>query len=289
MSDVARLLKLATYSSVATALVLILAKLGAWLTTGSVSVMASLIDSLMDAGASLINLFAVHYALMPADDEHRFGHGKAESLAGLGQATFIAGSALFLILQAVDRLRYPRPLEDMGVGILVMAFAVVATLVLLAIQRYVIRRTDSTAIRADSLHYASDLLTNLSIILALVLAQAGWEGLDPIFAIGIALYISYSAWGIGREAVHQLMDRELGAAVQDRVRALVTDHPQVRGVHGLRTRQSGRSEVIQLHVELDGDLPLSQAHAVTDELEGRLLEAFPNADIIIHQEPCPPS
>lgn len=289
MSDVARLLKLATYSSVATALVLILAKLGAWLTTGSVSVMASLIDSLMDAGASLINLFAVHYALMPADDEHRFGHGKAESLAGLGQATFIAGSALFLILQAVDRLRYPRPLEDMGVGILVMAFAVVATLVLLAIQRYVIRRTDSTAIRADSLHYASDLLTNLSIILALVLAQAGWEGLDPIFAIGIALYISYSAWGIGREAVHQLMDRELGAAVQDRVRALVTDHPQVRGVHGLRTRQSGRSEVIQLHVELDGDLPLSEAHAVTDELEGRLLEAFPNADIIIHQEPCPPS
>ena len=289
MSDVARLLKLATYSSVATALVLILAKLGAWLTTGSVSVMASLIDSLMDAGASLINLFAVHYALMPADDEHRFGHGKAESLAGLGQATFIAGSALFLILQAVDRLRYPRPLEDMGVGILVMAFAVVATLVLLAIQRYVIRRTDSTAIRADSLHYASDLLTNLSIILALVLAQAGWEGLDPIFAIGIALYISYSAWGIGREAVHQLMDRELGAAVQDRVRALVTDHPQVRGVHGLRTRQSGRSEVIQLHVELDGDLPLSEAHAVTDELEGRLLEAFPNADIIIHQEPYPSS
>ena len=180
------LLRLATYASVVTAMTLIAAKFVAWLVTGSVSVLASLIDSLMDAAASLINLFAVRYSLMPADGEHRFGHGKAESLAGLAQATFIAGSAVFLILHATERLQHPRALQNVSVAISVMAFSVIATLVLVGIQRYVIQRTGSTAIRADSLHYMSDLLTNVSIIVALVLAVYGWPGLDPVFAIGVA-------------------------------------------------------------------------------------------------------
>ena len=280
-------MRLATYASVATAMTLIAAKFVAWLVTGSVSVLASLIDSLMDAAASLINLFAVRYSLMPADGEHRFGHGKAESLAGLAQATFIAGSAVFLILHATERLQHPRALQNVSVAISVMAFSVIATLVLVGIQRYVIQRTGSTAIRADSLHYMSDLLTNVSIILALVLAVYGWPGLDPVFAIGVALLILYGAWHIGFEAFHQLMDRELSTEVRDRVQQIALSHPQVLGVHDLRTRQSGQTQIIQLHVELNANLPLAKAHTITDEVDAAIREAFPDADIIIHQDPVP--
>jgi ferrous-iron efflux pump FieF len=283
----ASLLRLATYASVVTAMTLIAAKFLAWLVTGSVSVLASLIDSLMDAAASLINLFAVRYSLMPADGEHRFGHGKAESLAGLAQATFIAGSAVFLILHATERLQHPRALQNVSVAIGVMAFSVIATLVLVGIQRYVIQRTGSTAIRADSLHYMSDLLTNVSIIVALVLAVYGWPGLDPVFAIGVALFILYSAWHIGFEAFHQLMDRELSTEVRDHVQQIALSHPQVLGVHDLRTRQSGQTQIIQLHVELNANLPLAKAHTITDEVDAAIREAFPDADIIIHQDPVP--
>ncbi len=284
--DNPRLLRLATTSSVAVAATLIVAKLGAWLLTGSVSVLASLVDSLMDGAASLINLIAVRYSLAPADEEHRFGHGNAQALAGLAQATFIVGSALFLIFHAVDRLLYPQPLSALGVGIGVMVFAVVVTLGLVILQRYVIRRTHSTAIRADALHYVTDLLTNLSIIIALVLASYGWHGLDPIFAIGIALYIFYSAAHIGLEAFHHLMDRELPAEIQQQVVDLALSHPEVRGVHGLRTRQSGHMRIIQLHLELDDELSLLEAHTITDEVTEMICRQLPDVDLIIHQDPA---
>lgn len=281
----ARLLRLATYASVVTASLLIAAKLGAMLLTGSVSVMASLIDSLMDAAASLINLFAVRYSLMPADDEHRFGHGKAESLAGLAQATFIAGSALFLLLHAVDRLLNPQPLQDIGIGIAVMVFAIVATLILLAIQRYVIARTGSTAIRADSLHYFTDLLTNASIIAALALSLTGWPGMDPVFAIGIAFYILYSARQIGLDAFHQLMDRELPDADRERIRQIALGHSEVRGLHDLRTYRSGQREIVQFHIELDATLSLREAHAITEAVVTEIQKIYPAADIVIRQDP----
>ena len=185
--DRAGLLKLASVASVITAVFLIIAKLMAWSVTGSVSLLASLVDSVMDSIASLINLFAIRYSLQPADENHRFGHGKAEPLAGLAQAAFIAGSAIFLIFHAVDRLRYGQYLEQIGVGIGVMLLAIVCTLLLLMIQRYVINKTDSTAIRADSLHYLTDLLTNISILLALYLSTLGWTWADPVFAIGVAI------------------------------------------------------------------------------------------------------
>ena len=207
--EIPRLLRLATYASVGTAVLLILVKLGAWLVTGSVSVMASLIDSLMDAFASLINLLAVRYSLQPADADHGFGHGKAEALAGLGQAAFIAGSAAFLSLHAVDRLLHPQPLTHIGAGVAVMVFAIAATGALLSLQHQVIRRTQSTAIRADALHYATDLATNAATLIALALAAFGWAGLDPLFALGIAAFILYSAYRIARDAIDLLMDREL--------------------------------------------------------------------------------
>jgi len=283
--DYARLLRLATYASVATASVLIFGKLAAVLMTGSVSVMASLIDSLMDVAASLINLFAVRYSLMPADKEHRFGHGKAESLAGLAQAMFIAGSAVFLMLHAVDRLLNPQPLQSIGIGIGVMVFAIVATALLLAIQRYVIARTGSTAVRADSLHYMTDLLTNASIIVALALSLAGWPGLDPIFALGIAFYILHSAWRIGHEAFHLLMDRELPDSDRERIRQIALSHPEVHGLHDLRSYRSGQREIVQFHMELDGALALREAHLITEAVLGEIQKAYPAADIVIRQDP----
>jgi ferrous-iron efflux pump FieF len=270
---------------VATAGILITGKLVAWLMTGSVSLLASLIDSMMDAAASLINLFAVRYALMPADREHRFGHGKAESLAGLAQTTFIAGSALFLMLQAFDRLLHPRPLADVAVGVGIMVFAILATLALLLVQRHVVKVTGSTAIKADALHYTTDLLTNASIIAALLLTGYGWPGSDALFALGIALYILYSAWHIGNEAFQLLMDRELPDEQRLRIRSAALAHARVRGVHDLRTRRSGHDIFIQLHLELDDDLSLFDAHEIADEVEANIRAMLPEADILIHKDP----
>ena len=284
-SENARLLKIAAAASVTTATVLIGAKLIAWLYTGSVSVLASLIDSLMDIAASIINLLAVRYSLMPADDEHRFGHGKAEQLAGLAQATFIAGSAIFLIFYAIDRLRHPQPLEEVSVGFIVMIISIVATLALLKYQHYVIKKTGSTAIRADALHYATDLLTNVSIIVALALTLYGWQNADAWFAIIIAIYIFYSAWKIASEAFHLLMDRELPIEIQDQIIDIVVSHPDVLGTHDLRTRQSGQTRFIQLHIELSAELSFVQAHDIADELEEAIKNAVPDSEVIIHQDP----
>jgi ferrous-iron efflux pump FieF len=280
-----RLLRLATYASVATAMLLIAAKLVAALMTGSVSVLASLVDSMMDVAASMINLLAVHYSLQPPDRDHRFGHGKAEPLAGLVQAAFVAGSAVFLVLHAVDRLLYPQPLNDAMVGVSVLLFAMVATGLLLLFQRYVIRRTRSTAIHADALHYATDLLTNAATIAALGLAMLGWSSADPVFAIGIAIYILYSAGQIGHQSIQLLMDRELSPEVHEQIKRIVRDHPQVRGVHDVRTRSSGQTYFIQLHLMLDDLMPLVEAHQIADEVEASILAVFPNADVIIHEDP----
>lgn len=284
--EVARLLELATYASVATASLLILAKLAAWLITGSVSILASLVDSTMDVGASLLNLLAVRWSLLPPDEDHRFGHGKAQALAALGQATFIAGSALFLGLQALDRLVHPQAVEEIGVGVAVIAVAIALTLALLAFQRYVIRRTGSPAIRADALHYATDLATNSATLIALWLAAAGWSGFDPIFGLGIGAYILYSAAQIGHEAIQLLMDRELPDEQRRHILDLARSVPMVRGAHDLRTRQSGQSLIIQLHLELDDQLPLTIAHRIATDVEHQIRAHYPDSDIIIHQDPA---
>ncbi len=285
-AEAARLLRLATYASVGTASLLIAAKLAAWLATGSVSVLASLVDSTLDAGASLLNLVAVHWSLQPPDAEHRFGHGKAQPLAALGQSAFIAGSAAFLGLEAVDRLLHPRPVTAVGVGLAVLVLAIVATLALLSFQRYVIRRTGSPAIRADALHYLTDLATNTATLAALVLAGLGLHGLDPVFGLGIGAYVLYSAIQIGREAVDALLDRELPDAEREAILEIARSVPLVRDVHGLRTRRSGQLIIIQLHLVLDDDLPLVEAHQVALEVEDRVRARWPDSDIIVHQDPA---
>jgi len=284
--DRAGLLKLASVASVLTAGFLIIAKLVAWSVTGSVSLLASLVDSIMDSIASLINFFAIRYSLQPPDEQHRFGHGKAEPLAGLAQAAFIAGSAVFLVFHAIDRLRITHTLEQVGIGLGVMVLSIVMTLGLLAIQRYVIKKTDSTAIRADSLHYLTDLLTNVCVLIALYLSTLGWTWADPVFAIGVAIYIFYSAYQIGHEAFQQLMDRELPDDILEKIQATAMSHAEVMGTHETRTRQAGHTRFVQLHLELDENLPLRRAHAIADEVEAEILTFLPGAEVIIHQDPA---
>ena len=281
-----QMLQRATYASVGVASLLICGKLVAWLLTGSLTVMASLVDSLMDVAASTINLVAVRWSLDPADAEHRFGHGKAEFLAGLAQASFIAGSAFFLLMHAIERLRNPTAITQVTVGLVIMAGATVATVALLAYQKRVIKKTGSLAIRADSLHYATDVLTNLGTIVALLLARYSWPGLDPLFAIVIACYILYSAVKIGYEASQMLMDRELAPEIREEIIRIARTPPQVRGVHCVRTRQSGQTMMIQLHLELEDQIPLVRAHGIARAVEKEILRSWPGADVIIHQDPA---
>ncbi|ADN74301.1 cation diffusion facilitator family transporter [Ferrimonas balearica DSM 9799] len=278
-------IRVATRASVATAVILILAKLLAWSFSGSASLLASLTDSMMDAMASLVNFYALRVALLPADQHHRFGHGKAEPLATLVQAGFILGSALLLLFHGSERLINPTPLTNSTLGIGVSVFAMVATVVLLTIQKRAVAVTGSTAIAADALHYRTDLLLNAAVLLALVLASQGLLWADGLFAVLIALYIGYGAWGLGSEAVQLLLDREAEPEVREQVEALAKADPGVQGLHDLRTRRSGNTLYVQMHLELDGDLPLREAHDLADAVECRIREAFPGADVIVHQDP----
>ncbi len=285
-AESARLMRLATGASVSVAAVLILAKAGAWWFTDSVAVLSSLVDSLLDAGASVLTYFAVRHAVLPADDEHRFGHGKAEALASMGQAAFVAGSGFLLLFEAVRRLAEPKPIAQEYVGIGIMLFSIALTLCLVLFQASVVRRTGSLAIGGDALHYKGDLLTNASVIVALMLhAVLGWKYVDAVFAILIVAYILWSAWRIGRLALDQLMDRELDEAERERIVAIVKGHKEARAVHDLRTRRAGVWTFIQFHLELDPGITLLRSHEISDEIEIALHQAFHNAEVIIHQDP----
>lgn len=278
-------MRLATYASVATALTLFLVKSGAWFTTGSLAILASLVDSLMDMAASVINLVAIRYSLKRPDKNHKFGFGKAEPLAGLIQASFIAGSACFLIFQAIERLRSPQAIHNIGSGIWVIFFSIGLTSILILFQRSVISKTGSTAIKADSLHYTTDLLTNAATLVALMLVKQGYHFVDSAFALCIAAYILYSAKAIAVEAMHLLLDRELSADIRDEILRIASSPDKVLGVHDLRTRQSGQIKLIQLHLELAAEMKLEDAHNLAKQVEHTIHDYLPDADIIIHQDP----
>lgn len=281
----ARLLRLATSIALAVALLLALAKAVAWWLSGSVSLLAGLTDSLLDGAASLLNLLAVNYALRPADADHRYGHGKAEALAGLGQALFIGLSAGLVGVHGVERFLNPQPLSTPTLGVLVMLVSLLLTGALLAFQHRVVRITGSTAIRADSLHYRSDLLLNGSILLALVLASFGWPQVDALFGIAIAFFILWSAVGIAREACAVLMDQELATELSERMLLLACGVDGVVGAHDLRTRRSGMHWFVQLHVEIPGELSLQQAHELCEQVENAIRGEFAQAEVLVHADP----
>ncbi|PIJ49889.1 divalent metal cation transporter FieF [Erwinia sp. OLTSP20] len=281
-----RLVSRSAFAATVMAVTLLVIKIFAWWYTGSVSLLAALVDSLVDIAASLTNLLVVRYSLQPADEEHSFGHGKAESLAALAQSMFITGSALFLFLMGFKHLVQPQPMQGAGLGVVVTLIALASTLLLVTFQRWVVRKTRSQAVRADMLHYQADVMMNGAILIALVLSWYGFLRADALFALGIGVYILYSALQMGYEAVQSLLDRALPDDERQEIIALVAGWPGIAGAHQLRTRMSGPTRFIQLHLEMNDSLPLVDAHLVADQMEQALLKKFPGSDVIIHIDPC---
>ncbi len=281
-----RAMRRAALASVTVAAILIATKLAAWLLSGSVALFGSLLDSSLDLVASLVTLFVIGQALLPPDSNHRFGHGKAEGLGALFQAAVISGSAVFLLMEALARLSAPQAVERAPLGIAVSGLAIVLSLALVAYQRHVARRTGSVAIAADSVHYAGDLLLNTGVIVALV-ANAWFDAtiVDPLFALGIAAFLGWNAWGLARRAIDMLMDREWPEDERERIIGMVLANPAVAGVHELKTRTSGTNAFIQFHIALDPAMTLAKAHTIADEIEGVLGEHYPHAEILIHMDP----
>ncbi|CAH0534577.1 Ferrous-iron efflux pump FieF [Vibrio stylophorae] len=280
-----QLVQWAALAATIVASLLLTSKLVVWWYTESVSMLASLVDSALDLLASLTNMLVVRYALQPADEEHRFGHGKAESLAALAQAAFISGSACFLVLNGVERFFRPQDIQSPELGVGISFVAILVTLALLSFQRYVVRQTQSQAIAADALHYQSDLLMNGAILVALALSWWGWWWADPVFAVLIGVYILVSAGKMAQQAVQSLLDRQLPEDECKLIYQRALAVPQVCGAHQLRTRQAGEIRFIQLHIELDDELSLIDAHTVADQVEDAILEQFPAADVLIHLDP----
>ncbi|HEV7960219.1 MAG TPA: cation diffusion facilitator family transporter [Rhizomicrobium sp.] len=290
MNDLAqpgKYMRRAAQASVSVSLFLVAIKTFAYFTSHSVALLASLADSALDLFTAGLNMFAIHEALAPADKEHRFGHGKAEPLAGLAQGAFITASALFLVIQAAQRLINPQPVDHGLEALLVMLVSIVMAIGLILYERSVIRRTGSFAISADQTHYLGDLATNIGVVIAILLAAGlGWQRADPIIALFVAAVLVGSAWLVFRKCLDQLMDHELPDSDREKIIAIVRAHPQVRSLHDLRTRAAGLSTFIQVHIELDPDMSLSQAHEVSDEVERDLCAAFDKAVVIIHQDPA---
>src|SRR6202012_5204 len=236
----------------------------AYFASHSVAMLASLADSALDLFTAGLNFFAIQEALTPADREHRFGHGKAEPLAGLAQGAFITASALFLVIQAVQRLISPQPIEHGLEALLVMLVAIVAAIGLILYERSVIKRTGSLAISADQTHYIGDLATNFGVVIAILLAGLGWVLADPIIALLVAAVLVGSAWLVFRQSLDQLMDRELPDEIRAGIAQRIRRHPDIRSLHELKSRKAGLSTFIQVHIELDPHMPLSRAHRISD-------------------------
>ena len=286
---VTRALPLATRAapaSVARACVLIVAKaVAAWL-TGSIAMLGSLADSGLDLLASMVTLYGVWLAAQPADHDHRFGHGKAEALAALFQVALITASAIAIAWRAVLRLGDPAPTSDAAFGIGVSLVAIAITVLLLLYQRRIIRETGSVAIRADNVHYQSDVLLNVSVIVAMVLDQyLGWRAADPVLGILIALWLAWGAFQASSQAIDHLMDKEWPENERARFLEVAAQHPELRGIHDFRTRRAGAHDFAQFHMYVARDMTVADAHVVMDAVEDKIRAVFPKVEVLIHLDP----
>lgn len=277
--------KKAAVFAILTAAFLIIIKGIAWWETGSVSMLASITDSMLDLFASFISMLILRFALMPADHNHSFGHGKAESMASLAQSAFISGSAIFLLLQGIQRFYSPQELNNSLLGISVTIFSIFLTALLVWYQGKVIKHTDSPAIKADRLHYQTDLLMNIAILISLFLSYSGFLWADAIFAVAIAGYILWNAGVMLNNSVQLLLDVALPQEEIRKIEQIILSDPRILGFHDLRTRRSGAVRFIQFHLELEDHLSFIEAHHITEQLEQRLKNAFGILDIAIHHEP----
>ena len=277
---------IATLASVCTSVLLVIIKAIAAFITGSLSVLSSMTDSLADVVSSLISFVAVRYAVKPLSADHRYGYGKAESVSALLQAAFIVGSAGFILYDGIYRFIYPQKVNETVFGISVMAICLFCTVLLVLFQRYVIRKTHSQAIAADSLHYVVDILSNSSVILSLfVVRYMHWEWFDIITAILISLYLIYNAWHLALEALQEITDKELDSQIKEQIIRLACSVEGVLGCHDLRSRISGSRWFVEIHLEFDGNKTLTETHALTDLAERKVIEAYPQIQLIVHQDP----
>lgn len=276
----------AAIASVATALFLLVIKGWAAWETGSVSMLGSLADTGLDIIASLVTLYSVRLAAQPADDKHGFGHGKAEALAALFQTGIITASAIAIAWRGLAAFGKDAPPAHPELGIGVSLVAMAATFALVAYQRSVVKRTGSLAIHADHVHYSSDLLLNASVIAALALdAWFGLRGADPAFGVGIAAWLIWHAKQVASHAIDQLMDREWPEERRTRFLEVAARHPELKGIHDLRTRSSGAHDFVQFHVWVDPGMTVLEAHRVMDEIEAQLMKEFPGTQVLIHPDP----
>lgn len=277
--------KFAAIAATSTALFLVVIKLFAWFETGASAMLASTTDSLLDLFASLMNVIILRFALAPADNEHKFGHGKAESLAGLTQSAFVLGSAILLIINGIDRFITPKPIMQTNIGIIVTIIAIFATLALVLLQKKVIKATSSVAISADAMHYQSDLILNIGVLLALYLSQGIWLKADGLFTILVGCYLLWGAGNIIWQSVQHLMDHQLTDEEEQQILSIALKNPLVLGVHDLRTRQAGPQRFVQFHLELDDNLSLFKAHAIGELIEEEIMQKFSSCEVFIHHDP----
>ena len=276
----------AALASVTMALFLLGLKIWAASATGSVAMLGSLADTGLDIIASLVTLYSVRLAAQPADHEHRFGHGKAEALAALFQTGIIVASAIAIGWRGISRFGVDVRPEHPELGIGVSVVAILATLVLITYQRSVVKRTGSVAIHADHVHYSSDLMLNASVIAALVLdGMLNVRGADPLFGVAIAAWLIWHARDVASTAIDQLMDKEWPTEKRARFLEVARAHPQLRGIHDMRTRTSGTHDFVQFHVWVDPAMTVLDAHQVMDEVEAKLMAAFPGTEVLIHPDP----
>lgn len=281
-----KLMRRVTTASLILAVFLLLLKTVAWVVTDSVAIQASLVDSLVDSIATGINFFAIRHALRPADDDHRFGHGKIEAVAAVGQSFFVAAAGLWVAFNAVFRFFRPEPVQETNFGLLVIILTILLTMGLVIYQKHAIKHSNSTVVKADHLHYKGDLFLNLAVIASLILGhEFQLFFIDPLCAFIIAGYIGFSAWQILKEGFDILIDRELPDAEKEIVSAVIKAHPKVVGFHDLKTRTSGQHRFIQLHLEMDGKLSLNEAHTISIEVVREIKEKIPQTEVLIHQDP----
>lgn len=279
--------RLASRTSLIVALVLVGVKFLAWLATGSVALLTSAVDALVDAGASLVTYFGVRYAERPPDRDHRFGHGKAEAIAGFTQANFLAGAALVLAFQSIQRLIFPERLEAVGIGLAVIVGSLVAAIGLVVMQTWIVHRTGSTAIAADRAHYLTDIAVNGAVLAALGLTRlTGWERADPGFALAISVYMLWNAWSIAQHALAQLLDRELSPEDRQRIKEAVLACDNALSLHDLRTRYAGDRTFVEYHLEVDGGLTVDRGHKIADATEAAVENLLPGiVEVTAHLEP----
>jgi len=276
-----------TLLAVGVALTLVGLKAGAWLASGSVALLASLADSSLDLIASLITFFAVRYAVVPPDAEHRFGHGKAEDLAALTQAVFILGLASTIAIEAIRRFSNPVEIHQTSLGVAVMVLSMVLTVALVFFQKYVHKHTNSHLVRADAMHYLTDILSNAAVLVSLLIAQYfDVPYIDPIMALIISVYIIHGAWEIGKPAFDKLMDKEFPDDERQKILDIIKSHSKVVEVTDLRTRHAGQKAFIQFSFTMDGAASLNEAHDTAHQIELCILGLYPDAEISMHQEPA---